>query len=325
MLSRRDAIIAGLVAAACPAQAAAPGLKLGVLPFGTVSWEAETIRAAGFDAANGFALETVRTAGNEAARIAFQGGAVDMIVSDLLWAARLRAEGRPAKFLPFSATEGAVMVPANSSLRSVADLAGRRLGVAGGALDKSWLLLKAHAREVAGLDLASAASPAFGAPPLLQQKLEAGELDAALLYWNFAARLEAKGYRRLIGVEDILHAFGLSGDVALLGYVFDETLPTRSPGLIEGFARASKLAKELLATQGDAWRTVRPLMAAEDDEVFRALKQAFLAGIPRREVAAERRDAERLYAILARLGGEALVGPARTLPVGLYWDEERRA
>jgi NitT/TauT family transport system substrate-binding protein len=325
MLSRRDVMMAGLVAAASPAHAAAPNIKLGVLPFGTVSWEAETIRAAGLDAANGFTLETVKTAGNEAARIAFQGAAVDMIVSDLLWAARLRAEGRPVQFLPFSATEGAVMVPANSPLRSVTDLAGRRIGIAGGALDKSWLLLKAHARDVAGLDLAAAASPAFGAPPLLQQKLEAGELDAALLYWNFAARLEAKGYRRLLGVEDILRSFGLSGEVALLGYVFDESLAPRSPGLVEGFARASKLAKDLLATQDDAWATIRPLMAADDDQVFRALKQAFLAGIPRREVTAERRDAERLYAILARLGGEALVGRAQALPVGLYWGEERRA
>ncbi len=48
------------------------------------------------------------------------------------------------KFLPYSSTEGALMVPGDSPVRSVADLAGKRLGVAGGPLDKNWLLLRAR-------------------------------------------------------------------------------------------------------------------------------------------------------------------------------------
>ncbi len=298
-----------------------PALKVGVLPFGTVSWEVETIRALGLDAANGFALEPVRLAGNEAARIAFQGGAVDTIVTDLLLAARLRAEGRRLRFLPFSATEGAVMVPAASGIRRVADLKGARLGVAGGPLDKSWLLLRAHATDAAGLDLVAASQPAFGAPPLLAQKLEAGELDAALLYWNFCARLEAKGFRRLVGAGDLARALGATGEIALLGYAFDEALSERAPGLIEGFAAASRAAKDRLAADPSAWMRLRPLMAAEDEATFEALRRAYLDGIPRRPVAEERADAERLYAVLARLGGERLVGAARSLPTGLYWRE----
>jgi len=60
-------------------------------------------------------------------------------------------------------------------------------------------------------------------------------------------------------------------------------------------------------------------MAAEDEDTFQALKRAFLAGVPSRPVAEERADAERLYAVLARIGGEKLVGAFRTLPSGLYW------
>ena len=69
-------------------------VTIGVLPFGTVSWEIETMRRSGFDAAHGFKAEVVKLASNQAARIAFQSGAVDTIVSDVLWAARLRGEGR---------------------------------------------------------------------------------------------------------------------------------------------------------------------------------------------------------------------------------------
>jgi NitT/TauT family transport system substrate-binding protein len=293
-------------------------VRIGILPFGTVAWEVETIRRNGLDSARGLRVEPIRLASNEAARIAFQSGAVDTIVSDLLLAARLRAEGKPVIFLPYSATEGAVMVPAASPIASVADLKGKRIGVAGGALDKSWLLLRAYAAERFGLDLAEQASPAFGAPPLLAEKLAAGELDAGLLYWNFCARLEAKGFRRLVGASEIARSFGLTGEIALLGYVFDEAFASDAARLA-AFAAASRDAKARLASSDAAWKSLRPLMAAEDEATFEALKRAFLAGIPSRPVAAERADAERLYAVLARIGGEKLVGPAKNLPSGLYW------
>ncbi|TNC12317.1 ABC transporter substrate-binding protein [Methylobacterium terricola] len=326
MLSRRGLMAAAglwpIALRAAGAQPAVPqtSLKVGLLPFGTVSWEAAVIKAEGIDAAEGLSVEGVRLAGSEAARIAFQGGQVDTIVSDLLWAARLRAEGRAVKFLPYSSTEGALMVPGGSSVTGVAGLAGKRLGVAGGPLDKNWLLLRARAREKDGLDLEREAQPVFGAPPLLMRKLETGELDAALLYWTFCARLEARGFRRLIGADGIAEAFGVEGPIALLGYVFDEALLQRQPHAVAGFARASARAKQALAGSDTAWAPVRPLMAAEDEATYATLKRAFLDGIPRRPAAAERMDAERLYAVLARLGGERLVGTAATLPDGLYWD-----
>ncbi|MER2264731.1 ABC transporter substrate-binding protein [Methylobacterium oxalidis] len=307
-----------------PARAAAgETIRIGVLPFGTASWEAAIIKARGLDAANGFTLETVKLAGNDAARIAFQGRQLDTIVGDLIWAARLRTEGRGVKFVPYSTTEGALMVPADSPIQGLPDLAGKRLGVAGGALDKNWVLLRAQAREAARLDLETAARIAYGAPPLLMQKLEAGELDAALLYWTYCARLEAKGYRRLISADDIMRAFGAKGPVALIGYLFEGDTVRHKAAAVEGFARASAAAKEVLASDPSAWTLVRPLMAAEDEATFEALKRNFLAGTPRRPIATERDDAETIYATLARLGGERLVGDAKALPPDLYLDGAR--
>ncbi len=265
------------------------------------------IKAEGIDAAEGLSLEGVRLAGSDAARIAFQGGQVD---THRLRPAlgRAPAGGGPGGEVPaLFSTEGALMVPGGSALRSVADLAGKRLGVAGGPLDKNWLLLRARAREKDGLDLERAAQPVFGAPPLLMRKLESGELDAALLYWTFCARLEGGASppdRRRRHRE----AFGVTGPIALLGYVFDEALLQRQPHTVAGFARASARAKQALAANDAAWAPVRPLMAAEDEATYATLKRAFLEGIPRRKAAAERADAERLYAVLARLGGERLVG-----------------
>ena len=302
------------------AGAADQTIRVGTLPFGTAGWEAAIIKARKLDAANGFTLETVKLAGNDAARIAFQGGQVDTMVSDLLWAARLNAEGRVVRFAPFSSTEGALMVPPGSAIGSVADLAGKTLGIAGGPLDKNWILLKAKARETGNLDLESGAKLAFGAPPLLTQKLESGELDAALLYWTYCARLEAKNFRRVIGADEIMRGFGATGSVALLGYLFEGKLIESRGDVVRAFLRASKAAKDLLANEPESWDIVRPLMAADDAPTFEALKRDFLSGIPRRPLADERVDGARIYETLARLGGTQLVGAAKTLPSDFYLD-----
>ena len=324
MLSRRGvlaaAALASLPAIPCPARAAAPAIRLGSLPFGTVAWEAAVIRARGLDAANGFTLDVVRLAGSDAARIAFMGGQVDAIIGDLLWAARLGNEGRAVRFVPYSTSEGAVMVPGGSPVKGLKDLAGKRLGVAGGPLDKNWLLLKARARDAAGFDVETGAEIAYGAPPLITLKLEQGALDAALTYWTNCARLEAKGFRRLISADDMMRALGATGSVALIGYLFEAATVAQKPEAVAAFVRAARAAKDLLATDASAWEIVRPLMAAEDDATYEALRREYLAGIPRRPLADERGDGERLYAVMSRLGGERLVGAGAGLPPGLYYD-----
>jgi NitT/TauT family transport system substrate-binding protein len=321
LLSRRELLLAAAFAPAVAQAGRLAPVKIATIPFGTVSWEVETIRHANLDVANAIRLEPVKLANNDATRIAFQAGQVDTIVTDLLWAARLRNDGRKVKFLPFSATEGAVMVPADSPIRTIADLTGKRIGVSGGALDKSWLMLRAHARQTTGVDLATGSAPSYGASPLLMNKLASGELDAALLYWNFCARLEAKGFRRLVGAGDIARAFGIEGNIALIGYIFDEAILAREAGILDAFAKTSAQAKRLLATSEAAWAPVRPLMEAPDEVTYQTLKRYFLEGIPSRPVSDERQDAERLYAVLARLGGEKLVGSGTSLPPDLYWGE----
>src|SRR5208282_1861929 len=112
------------------------------------------------------------------------------------------------------------MVPANSPIHDIADLRGKKIGVAGGPLDKSWLLLQVLAHR-SGVDLKTQAEIAYGAPPLLSQKALQGETDATLTFWNFCAELEAKGMRRAVAMDDVVKGLGAAGPVAIVGYVFN--------------------------------------------------------------------------------------------------------
>jgi NitT/TauT family transport system substrate-binding protein len=52
-------------------------------------------------------------------------------------------------------------------------------------------------------------------------------------------------------------------------------------------------------------------------EIYR---QRYSEGIPRRSIGEEERDAKALYRVLADIGGTELVGPARELDKGTYYD-----
>lgn len=316
------ATLAATLAALAPRRArteAPTPVRLGILQFGTVQWVAETMRHDGLDAAHGVALRTETLANNEAGRVALMAGSADVVVSDWPFVAVQRAAGNRLCFAPFSSSLGGVMVGPNSPVRSLADLRGRRLGVAGGPVDKSWLVVQAAARATQDLDLAAAAKVVYGAPPLLNAKLLQGELDAVLTFWTFAARAEAAGGREIVSVADCAAALGLPRDLTLVGFVFHEDWANDHRAAIDGFLAAAAEAERTLAAPDADWRLVRPLMDAPDPALFAQLKARFVAGIAHPSAEAEERTAARLFDILLRTGGTRATGGLSALPPGIFW------
>ena len=77
-------LMTALIALALPCAAAAqdlPTVKLGLLKFGTVNWEAQTIVDHKIDEKHGFHLDVVPFASGDATDIAIQGGAIDVSTS----------------------------------------------------------------------------------------------------------------------------------------------------------------------------------------------------------------------------------------------------
>ena len=293
-------------------------VRVAVQKTGTFAWELAVIRAHGLDKQANLAVQVIELASPEAGKIALRAGNADIIVSDWLWVSRERTLGARLTFYPYSSALGAIMVPAASQIRTLADLRGRKLAVAGGPIDKSWLLLQAWLKQ-GGIDLKSDATIAYGAPPLLTAKTLSGEMDATLNYWNFCAVLEAKGFRRLAGMEDLLSKLGAKGRTAMIGYVFDEAWANANQDKVARFIAVTRMAKEILSTSDAEWETIAPLTGAADAATLRAYRDRYREGIPRRPIADEEADARILYRVLADIGGRELVGTAPELASGTFY------
>jgi NitT/TauT family transport system substrate-binding protein len=301
-------------------------VKIGVLKFGTVSWALDTIQANGLDKAEGIELDIVPLASTQATTVGLHGGSVDIIATDWLWVSRERSSGGNFTFSPFTTALGSIMVPPNSPIKTLADLKGKRLGVAGGPLDKSWLLIVAYSLRTAKIDLRTETRQEYGAPPLLNERAKQGQIDAVLNFWPYAARLEAEGFTQLIGLEEVVRELGAKGEVSMVGYVFSEDWAKQNLAGVQGFLRAAAKADDLLATSNEEWDRLKPLMAENDptftEATFEALRRRYREGIPERSVAENEADAKVLYQFLRELGGEKLVGPGTELAPGTFWRED---
>lgn len=314
----RLVLIAAIALAVATSASAADRIRLAVQRTGTLAWELDVIRTHGLDRKLDLAIEPVELASTEAGKIALKGGSADLMLSDWLWVARERSLGDGLVFYPSSSTLGAVMVPAQSPIQAVTDLKGRKLAVAGGPLDKSWLLLQAFARR-AGVDLKREATIVYGAPPLLSQKALQGETEATLTFWNFCADLESKGQRRAIGMDQVMQGLGAKGPVAIVGYTFDGAWAARNRSAVDRFLEAARQAKDMLAASEAEWQRLAPRIGVTDANALELYRRRYGEGVVRRPLAEEEADARALYHVLAEIGGTELVGPARELAAGTFY------
>ncbi len=298
---------------------AQPEVRVGVLKYGTVNWEIDVIKHHQLDKKFQFDLRVTGLASKNASAVALQSKAVDIILSDWLWVNRQRFEQRMYTMYPTSMATGGLYVSANSTVKSLADLKGKKVGIAGGAVDKSWLLLQAYSQQKFGLDLNKQSKPTYAVPPLLNRLMLRGDLDAAINFWHYGARLKAAGYETLVTIPQMLAEFGIDTQIPLLGWVFEQAWANEHPEAITRFLQASLEAKQILLSSDEEWQRIRSLIKAENAEVFNSLKKDYRAGVLREFGDKELAASQQVFDILAEQGGSALVGKATALSDGTFW------
>ena len=197
-------------------------IRIGSLQYGSVNWELKLIQDLDLDKKNSFELEIVELASKNAAAVALQGGAVDLIVTDWFWVSRQRNEKRLFSFIPHSMAAGGLIASKKSNIKNDLDLKNKKIGVAGGQVDKGWLIFRAYYKKKHGTDLINLSRPIFGAPPLLNKKMEQKNFDAILTYWPYQAKLLTdNNFKKVININEILNELGIPDGMPVIGWVLE--------------------------------------------------------------------------------------------------------
>ncbi|MCQ8182827.1 ABC transporter substrate-binding protein [Methylomonas sp. SURF-1] len=295
-------------------------IRVGAMASGTLNWELAAMRNQGLLDKAGLAVENVAIANQQAGKVALQAGAVDLIVSDWIWTSSMRGEGVKLSFYPFSDTSGALLVANDSPIKTLADLKGKKLGIAGGELDKNWLLLQALGRQQQ-IDLNAGVEKIYGAPPLLSQQLLDKRVDALLTYWQFAVRLEARGYRTLLSGEDIVRQLGIVETVPSIGYVFKQDWADQHKAALKQFFDLSRVARDSLCSNDAEWAKILPLTEAGSPAEQDRLRAGYCKGRIEQWTPAQQTAAEKIHQMLHQVDSK-LTGASDHIQPGTFWSAD---
>jgi NitT/TauT family transport system substrate-binding protein len=280
----------------------------------------QVIKDMKLDEAHGINLILRDVADSRAGQVALLAGEVEIILSDFVWVAGQRTAGNMVTAVAHSLAVGGVMVTPDSTITSVDDLVGKTIGIAGGPVDKSWIALQAYYARNHDDRLVDQVTARFGAPPLINELLASGQVDAALNFWHFNARSKAAGMRELVSVASMLAELGAEVQPPLLVWAFTEDTAADMEDGVLGFLEASYAAKEALFTDDEVWNGLKELMrAADDEQLFITLRDDYRAGIVEHYDATTIAAAAQSFAIMAEFGGSDLVGDTTSLPEGTFW------
>ncbi len=295
-------------------------LRIGVLAFGTVNWELDVLKYHNLDKKYGFNLDVVELASKNAQLVSLQSKDVNMIVNDWIWVNTQKAKGKNFSFYPYSKATGTLVVNENSKIKTLLDLKGKELGIAGGVYDKTWLLFRAYGKSKYDIDLKDIVNPLYASAPILYKKMEDNSLDAAINFWHFNAKLESKNIKPLVEIKDILEELGIKKDVSFVGWTFDTQFANNNKEIINGFLKASKESKEILKNSDEEWNRIKKQMNVKNDEEFEALKNGYKKGIIENFDESNITDLQMVFKILLNEGGKNFVEDSVFLDNNIFWN-----
>jgi NitT/TauT family transport system substrate-binding protein len=295
-----------------------PVIRIGSMAAGTLNWELEIIKQNAKEQDYPFSIETVSLANQQAGKIALLGNSVDLIISDWIWVSSMRAEGKDLAFYPYSNSAGGLMVPIQSNINNLSDLKGKKLGIAGGELDKNWILLLALAAQQ-GIDLNQSTEKVFGAPPILNQQILNQKLDAVLTFWQFAAQLEPKGFRQLLSGEEMIRQLGIPETVPSLGYVFHTGWGKTHLAEFKAFLATAKSARNALCESEAVWKKVSTLSDSQDASTDHAMWQRYCDGRIQQWSKSHQDAAAKIFSIISQQTDSKLTEKTKSLETGTFW------
>jgi NitT/TauT family transport system substrate-binding protein len=200
----------------------------------------QTMIKQGFDKKHGISVEYVTYPTLDGLFTAIRGKAVDIGFGGWTAFAQFRSKGAPITMI-FPVGRGIsldVVVPANSPIKSLADLNGKKIGSYAGAAGTATVLLRVLTSKYFGYDPGKTNHLQYAGAALLPELLAKGDLDAVLLFDPIAVRAIASGRFKTIGNLASLYKEKVGEDFLWIGYATNDDVMAKHPEALKAFNKA---------------------------------------------------------------------------------------
>ena len=247
-------------------------IRLMVNMAGTQSFPPFVISKLGLDKKYGFVLKTTPSATTQTTTTGFQSGDAD--IGMMGWNDLSRIIGGGVKVVgiaPFLGWANTVVVPASSSIKTLGDLKGKKVGVySRTGLD--WVVMRANALKLYSLDLDKDVTIQEGAISLLRGLMEQNQLDATQMFNDLTAPMVVSGkYRSLGRIQELLAQLSLA-NVPFLMYAVSTGYAAAHPANVKAFLAAYRETIDALEKENALWAEHAREMSMTDEETIAALR-----------------------------------------------------
>jgi NitT/TauT family transport system substrate-binding protein len=275
---KRKSILASLVAllvclGGIAPSSAADKVKVVALE-GSQLFPVQIMQTKGIAAKHGIEIDLQRVASPTASYTVMQSGDFHIGFGGWLSVAVLRSKGfKLSNVYSMVSYTNDVMVKADSPIRNMSELKGKRIGLFGGANAATTWLFRVVAVKHFGFDPTRDAKIHFGAPPLLIGMLEKGELDAILILDPFITQLLETGKFKSIANLGRIWREKSGQEPMLVAVTVNEPWAKANPDVTRRFVAAFREALIYLRNRPEVWPEIAKAMRIKTEKGTKLLHE----------------------------------------------------
>jgi len=266
-------IVAALVDVSGAQSQGAPTLRFAVIGSGGQSEVPFAIQQAGLEKKYGINIEIVDFAVPGQQYTMFRAGAADIAAGNFIDLLRQHKGGNAIQAIHgFQGYNNVFVVKFNSTVREFADLKGKKVGTFGTTF-LDWLIARAAGKKAYNVDLGTDASLVAGAPPLLNQFLARGEVDATLQFSSLTLGPIARSEQRMvIDMPALMKAAGFRSDLFYLQWMITEKWAKANPEAMTKLPAMLNEAYAVLKRDDELWPVLAQRINITDPAIAAAYR-----------------------------------------------------